>query len=88
MKRGIQSDLRVCVSKVVSTYACSIVTTLNYTSIIFFVFVFKCLRSLHHVSRVCRKDCVQIVEIICFASGQFRGDGRTVRTLVFGVYKI
>ena len=22
------------------------------------------------------------------ANGQFRGDGRTVRTLVFGVYKI
>ena len=25
---------------------------------------------------------------ICVTAGQFRGDGRTVRTLVFGVYKI
>ena len=25
---------------------------------------------------------------IKFTNGQFRGDGRTVRTLVFGVYKI
>ena len=29
-----------------------------------FVFVLKCFRSLQHVSRVCRRYCVQIFEII------------------------
>ena len=49
------------------------VTTLTYTfKIVFFVFVFKCLCSLQHVSRVSRKYCVQIVEICTFMnSGNF-----------------
>ena len=36
----------------------------HFTLIVFFVFVFKYLRSLQHVSRVCRIDCVQIVDIL------------------------
>ena len=32
---------------------------------------------------------VQYLHLVSlFTTGQFRGDGRTVRTLVFGVYKI
>ena len=34
-----------------------------------FAFVFKYLRSLPHVSRVCRNACVQIVEICTFMNG-------------------
>ena len=34
-----------------------------------FVFVFKCLRSLQRVSRVCRKYCLQIVDICTFMNG-------------------
>ena len=57
------------------TYACSMVTTLNYTLIVFFVFVFKCLRSSHYVSRVCHKDIVQIGEICTFMNvGNFEVD--------------
>ena len=37
-----------------------------------------------HLFLVCIKY-VALQEVTC---GQFRGDGRTVRTLVFGVYKI
>ena len=56
-------------AEVIPTYPCSIVTTLNYNLIVFFVFVFKCLRSLQHISRVCHKDCVQIVKIRTFMNG-------------------
>ena len=31
---------------------------------------------------------ITLHDIIKYTCGQFRGDGRTVRTLVFGVYKI
>ena len=55
--------------KVVPIYACSIVITSNYTLIVFVVFVFKCLRSLQHVSRVCCKDRVQIFEICTLMNG-------------------
>ena len=40
-----------------------------HTLIVFFIFVFKCLCSLQHVSRVCRKDCVQIVKTCTFMNG-------------------
>ena len=36
---------------------------------------------------VIRAQLILILELI-MPEGQFRGDGRTVRTLVFGVYKI
>ena len=37
-----------------------------------------------HDSPIFMKSCIGMHSI----HGQFRGDGRTVRTLVFGVYKI
>ena len=48
----------------------NIIPVTNYTfKIVFFVFVFKCLCSLQHVSRVSRTYCVQIVEICTFMNG-------------------
>ena len=69
-----------------------IVTTLNYNFIVFFVFVFKCSRPLQHASRVCRRDCVQIVEICIYfyerrklRSGYFREQRVYVETGLISV---
>ena len=43
------------------------VTKLHFNRL--FVFVFKCLRSLQHPARVCRKDCLHIVDICTFMKG-------------------
>ena len=41
------------------------------------------------VARLCCRQSWRYIRVVCKErEGQFRGDGRTVRTLLFGVYKI